>query len=127
MQRQEREARNNFQEAAEELARARPQLIAELSKHPKTLFDLWTEYAFGIGGRKAAKDFNSHERGKCRFVYCKRKVVWDCISLHVNAGYLAATAIDRILDCYGRNQTVTSIINAMVADKKNGGNPNLRV
>jgi hypothetical protein len=124
-QRLDREARNNFIEAAEELAQ--PQLIAELGKSPRSIFELWTEYAFGSGGRKAAKDFNVHERGKCRFNYCRRKVVWDCISLHVNAGFLAATACDRILECYGRNQTVTAIINAMVRDKRNGGHPNLRV
>lgn len=124
-QRQDREARNNFAEAAEALVQ--PLLIAELSKSPKSVFDLWTEYAFGIGGRKAAKDFNSHERGQSRFTYSRRKVVWDCISLHVNAGFLAATACDRILDCYGRSQTVTEIINAMVRDKRHGGHPNLRV
>jgi hypothetical protein len=124
-QRQDREARNNFLDAAEEVAQ--PQLVAELGKAPKSIYDLWTEYAFGSGGRKAAKDFNVHERGKCRFNYSRRKVVWDCIALHVNAGFLAATACDRILECYGRNQTVTAIINAMVKDKKHGGHPNLRV
>jgi hypothetical protein len=124
-QREDREARNNFEAAAEALAV--PVLVAELSRGPKTLFDLWIEYAFGIGGRKAAKDFTSFERGKNRFAYCRRKIVWDCISKHVNAGFLAATAIDRILECYGRNQNVSAIITAMVADKKAGGHPNLRV
>jgi hypothetical protein len=29
---------------------------AELCPRPKSLHELWTEYMFGIGGRKAAKD-----------------------------------------------------------------------
>jgi hypothetical protein len=124
-QRNDREARNNFIEAAEALVR--PELMSELSRAPRTLFDLWAEYAFGVGGNKAAKDFTFHERGKNRFAYCRRKVVWDCISMHVNAGYMAATAIDRILECYGKNQNVSAIIKMMVQDKKRGGHPNLRL
>ena len=124
-QRNDREERNNFNDAAAELLR--PELLSELSKAPRTLFDLWAEYAFGIGGNKAAKDFTAHERGKNRFAYCRRKVVWDCISLHVHAGYNAATAIDRIMECYGKNQNVSAIIKLMVQDKKRGGHPNLRL
>jgi hypothetical protein len=127
-QRREREAHDNIEEAAALFDEEhRTQLIAVLSKTPRTLFDLWIEYQHGIGGNKPAKDFTYTERGKCKFKYCRRKVVWDCISKHVNAGYLAATAIDRIYQCYGRNQTVSSIIVAMVRDKKNGGHPNLRI
>ena len=37
---------------------------ATLSRVPRTLHLLWTEYEVGIGGRKAAKDFTAHERGK---------------------------------------------------------------
>ena len=124
-QREDREARNNFAEAAAALVR--PALIAALSKGPRTLFDLWEEYAFGIGGKKPAKDFTSFERGACRFVYCRRKVFWDCVSKHVNAGYLAVTAIDRILEAYGRNKTVSSILVLMVRDKPAGGHANLRL
>jgi hypothetical protein len=124
-QRQDRAERNNFIEAAEALAQ--PQLIPQLSKAPRTLFDLWEEYAFGMAGRKAAKDFTSFERGACRYVYCRRKVFWDCVSKHVNAGYLAVTAIDRILDAYGRSLTVTSILILMSRDKATGGHANLRV
>jgi hypothetical protein len=36
---------------------------AELCPRPKSLHELWTEYMFGIGGRKAAKDFTPVERG----------------------------------------------------------------
>jgi hypothetical protein len=54
---------------------------AELCPRPKSLHELWTEYMFGIGGRKAAKDYTPVERGRCRHkCYCCRKLVlWDCI------------------------------------------------
>jgi hypothetical protein len=39
---------------------------AELCLRPKSLHELWTEYMFGIGGRKAAKDFTPVESGQCR-------------------------------------------------------------
>lgn len=124
-QRNDRDARNNFRDEAEALAQ--PELLAVLGKAPKTLFDLWAEYAFGVGGNKAAKDFTFHERGKNRFAYCRRKVIWDCISLHIHAGHTAAAAIERIHECYGKNQNVTAIIKMMVQDKKIGGHPNLRL
>jgi hypothetical protein len=127
-QRREREAHDNVAEAAALFNEEhRTQQTAELSKTPRNLFDLWIEYQHGIGGNKAAKDFTYTERGKCKFKYCRRKVVWDCISKHVNAGYLAATAIDRIYQCYGRSQNVSAIIVSMVHDKRTGGHPNLRI
>jgi hypothetical protein len=128
-QRRERENHeNNNIEAALQLNEEAPrQLLAALSKTPRSLFDLWIEYTSGIGGNKPAKDFTFVERGFCKFKYCRRKVVWDCISAHVNAGHLAAVAIDRIYQAYGRNQTVSTIINAMIQDKKRDGHPNLRI
>jgi hypothetical protein len=101
--------------------------IAELMSAPRTLYDLWIEYEMGTGNRKAAKDFTYNERGRCRFKYCRRKVVWDCISKHVNAGFTAMTAVDKIYECYGRGETVTSIIKKMTNDKKTGGHPSLHV
>ena len=100
-------------------------VFAELSPHPRTLHDLWQEYMYGIGGRKAAKDFSSAERGKVRHKYCRRKLVWDTVSRLVRAGYTAETAIDRIYQCYGRNQAVSKIINEMKVHKQHGGHPNL--
>jgi hypothetical protein len=35
------------------------------------------------------------------------------------------TAIIRIRQCYGQQQNVAAIINKMIADRKNGGHPNL--
>jgi hypothetical protein len=125
-QQRERAENDNLVEAGEAFDEGRTQIIAELSTTPRSLYDLWIEYTNGIGGRKPAKDFSYTERGKYKFKYCRRKVVWDCIVKHVNAGYLAAVAIDRIYQAYGINQTVSSIITAMVKDKKRGGHPNLR-
>lgn len=39
---------------------------ATLSRNPKTLHTLWLEYEFGLGNRKAAKDFTREERGKVK-------------------------------------------------------------
>ena len=101
-------------------------MIAELSKTTINLYDLWTKYTNGIGGQKPAKDFTYTEKAKFKFKYCRRKVVWDCVAKHVNAGYMAAVAIDRIYQCYDVNQKMSSIITSMVQDKKRGGHPNLR-
>lgn len=126
-QQQEREQNDNLAQAVVLFNYERQPLIAELSKTPRTIFDLWTEYQTGSGGRKAAKDFTFTERGKCKFKYCRRKVVWDCIVKHVNAGHFAEVAIDKIYQCYGQSSNVSFIINAMVQDKKTGGHPNLRI
>ncbi len=37
--------------------------VAKLSKCSQNLYDLWKEYEFGFNGCKAAKDWNSSERG----------------------------------------------------------------
>ena len=39
-----------------------------LSKCPKSLYVLWQEYEFGIGGRKPAKLFSAMERGKVKYI-----------------------------------------------------------
>ena len=98
-----------------------------LSNSPRTLFDLWGEWTTGLGGRKAAKDFTSHDRGLVRFKYCRRKVFWDCVNKHVCAGYTAHACIDKIYLSYGIGLSVTSILNKMVQDKKDGGHYNLQI
>jgi hypothetical protein len=112
--------------AAEE-AELRRRPIAVLSSHPRNLYDLWTEYSFGIGGRKAAKDFTAEERGLNKFKYCRRKNFWDIISLHVRAGFEARTAIDRVYECYGKQLSVYTILDLIRKDKQTGGHPNLRL
>ena len=99
---------------------------AVLSPLPRSLYDLWNEYQFGIGGRKPAKDFTPNERGRVKHNYARRKVVWEKVDELVRRGYTAEVAIDRIYNVYGRSQSVTKIIDAMKVDRRNGGHANLR-
>ena len=94
-----------------------------LSPTPRTIFDLWDEWTVGLGGRKPAKDFTSMERGKVKYKYCRRKVVWDTISKMVRGGMTAHAAMDKILDTYGRYLPLTKLINIMLRDRKNGTVP----
>ena len=94
-----------------------------MSKCPRSLYDLWKEYVTGFSGNKPARDFNSSERGACRFVYAKRNHVWQLVVKLTRMGYISSDkAIDKIYDVYGHNTSVTNIIKGIVADKKNGGN-----
>jgi hypothetical protein len=45
--------------------------------------------------------------------YHRRKVVWDCISALVRAGFTAQVAIDRVYQLYGKNTKFTRISNRM--------------
>ena len=94
--------------------------LSSLSPHPRSLHQLWQEYEFGIGGRKAAKLFTPQERGKVKHKYHRRKVVWDCIARLIRAGSTADVAINTILAIYGANTTVTQIINQMKHDRQAG-------
>jgi hypothetical protein len=98
-----------------------------LSPNPRDLHSLWQEYEFGIGGRKAARLFTAVERGRVKYTYHRRKVVWDQVALMIRAGYTAQTAIDRIYEVHGVNRNVTYIINQMRRDRMTGGNPLLNV
>ena len=104
-----------------------PSPNVSLSKMPKTLNYLWMEYEFGLNNKKAAKDFSSVERGRVKYRYHRRKVVWDKISEMVRAGHNSEDAINKIYDAYGHKTSVTNIINKMRKDRKDGGHPNLQV
>jgi Transcriptional activator of glycolytic enzymes len=84
-----------------------------LSPTPRNLHILWQEFQFGIGGRKAAKLFTREERGRCKYTYHRRKVVWDRIQTMIREGHTSETAIDTIYDRFGREKSVTKIINEM--------------
>jgi hypothetical protein len=103
--------------------------VSTLSPTPRTLYILWQEYEFGIGGRKPARLFTPAERGKVKYSYHRRKVVWDVIASLVRAGDTAQVAIDRIYEVYGAAMTVSHIINMMRRDRRtyNGCHPQLRV
>jgi hypothetical protein len=113
-----RRANNQEAEAAAEPNQA--PYASTLCPNPRTLYNLWEEYENGIGGRKAASLFSSQERGRVKHKYHRRKVVWDCISGLVRAGFTAQVAIDRIYNVYGVNAPVTRIINQMKRDRQTG-------
>ena len=50
-------------------------LETSLSRHPKTLYDLWDEYTVGLERCKPAKLYSSTQRGRCKYKYTRRKVV----------------------------------------------------
>jgi hypothetical protein len=89
---------------------------ASLVPTPCNLFDIWTEWTVGIGGRKPAKDFTARERGAVKHKYGRRKRVCDIISALIRAGHTVPIAIDRIYTVYGANSSVTLIINRLIAD-----------
>jgi len=98
---------------------AHPPRPADLSSTPRTLYALWDEFVIGIGGRKPASEFTREERGRVKFKYCRRKVIWDRVRLLINAGLTAQVAIDRIYDVYGQSKSVTDIIKALKKDINN--------
>lgn len=98
--------------------------LAKLGK-PKNLLQLWHEYLFGLNGNKPAKDFTTVERGKCRFVYSRRKSFWDVMIQLINQGLDELTAIDRIRQCYGHSVSVTDITKALTTAKRTGFHVNL--
>ena len=100
---------NNNENLPERLGGVEP--TATLSSCPRTLYVLWQEWEVGIGGRKAARLFTARERGRVKYSYHRRKVVWDAIQHQVYVGHTAERAIDRIYNLYGVGSTVTTIIN----------------
>ena len=98
---------------------------ATLSRCPRNLYVLWQEYEFGLGGRKPARQFTSAERGRVKFKYSRRKIIWGAIDRMVRGGATAQVAIDRIYEVYGR-LNVSAMATAMREDEKHGGHQHLR-
>jgi hypothetical protein len=100
---------------------------ALLSKCPKNLHVLWAEYESGIGGNKPARLFAQADRGKVKYKYCQRKIVWDAIENMRTRGVSAAAAIERIYtECDGPTTPVHAVINKLREWRRAGeGNPRL--
>jgi hypothetical protein len=62
-----RNARAAAAEQVEGISQTGP--AATLSPHPKSIHSLWQEYEFGVGGRKAAKDFTAASGARKSEVY----------------------------------------------------------
>ena len=98
--------------------------VNTLTKTPKTLHTLWTEWEFGIAGNKPAKRFIANERGRVRFQYSLRKGFWDLCSQMICHGYTSDSAIDKIYSVYP-GLPLTKILRKIRSDRKTGGNPAL--
>jgi hypothetical protein len=89
---------------------------------------LWNEYELDIGGRKPAKDFLLHERGKVKNIYSLCNAGWQIISGLVRLGHTSEVAIDRIYAVYGSQPSVTVIQRSLKKDVKAGRrSPNLQI
>ena len=98
-----------------------------------SLLSLWTEYEFGIGGRKPAKAWKGEERGhkSQKQTYYRRNCIWRIQLRLVNKGYRIEAANALIRRTYGERTSITNMAIAIVADRKtykdNGGlHPNFR-
>mmetsp|Transcript_1837 Transcript_1837/g.5364 ORF Transcript_1837/g.5364 Transcript_1837/m.5364 type:complete len:128 (-) Transcript_1837:56-439(-) len=91
----------------------------------RNLYVLWQEYEFGVGGRNPARLFTSVERGRVKFKYSRRKIIWGGIDRMVRGGATAQVAIDKIYEVYGK-LNVSAMTSAMRQDEKNGGHQQLR-
>ena len=100
----------------------RPPILCDC---PRTLNVLWDEYQNGIGGSKPARAFTRAERGRCRFKYSKRLLVWKCIDRLLDRGYSLGEACRKIHQVYGV-VSITKIIKAMRRDENRGGHAALR-
>jgi type II secretory pathway component PulF len=89
--------------------------VAELTANPKDLITLWEEYQNGVGHRKAAQLFMPSERAgraHIKHKYHHRKIVWDILSLLVNANVHFEEACEHVYAAYpGKSLTaITSSI-----------------
>ena len=89
---------------------------------------LWDKYVNGIGGNKPAREFTQEERGlkQNKFKYCNRRIIWKCMErLIVRGNNTVATAVRKISEVYGTT-CVTTLIQMMRLDERNGGHARLR-
>ena len=94
---------------------------ANLCKCPKNLYVLWAEFESGVGGNKPARLFTASERGKVKFKYCRRKIVWDVIDDLVRRGLSSDVAIDRVYaECGGPNANVNDVIARLKEFRRTG-------
>ena len=83
-------------------------------------------HEFGLQGRKAAKRFTSRERGRVKYKYHRRKVVWDTILRLLGRGHSIHTAVGQIERVYGEGKTVSTYINLLQHDRRVGHHRDLR-
>jgi len=100
---------------------------AELAPNLHSLEELWTEWKFGIGGRKPAQLFSSRERGghgskAKRMKFCHRLKIYLLLQKLVDEGRTPAQAVAAIKDNYGACFSVTQFSEAI---KRMPNHPNI--
>ena len=93
-----------------------PSTVVALMHGPKTLHDLWVEWKFGTGGRKAASTFNKQEIGTVKSVFSFCLFFWTKIEEMIRSGMTAQLACDEVYQAYGPGQSITCILRAMKHD-----------
>ena len=88
--------------------------------HPRTLGALWNKWQNGITGSKPAREFSRQEKGRVKFKYSNRLIVWKCIERLLDRGNNLSTAFSKICRVYG-GVTITVLIKKMSRDERNGG------
>jgi hypothetical protein len=85
---------------------------------------LWEEYQNGIGHQKAVRLFNAQEHGHVhiKHKYHHHKIVWDILSLLVNANVHFEEACECIYAAYA-GKSLTAITSSIKKDKKNNTLP----
>ena len=107
---------------------------ATLAPHLRTLIDLWHEYYTGIGGRRAAKDWTTREKGRkgWKQKYYRRNCIWQIQERLVRSGMTPNEACAKLRQTYGLGLSVTKIIDRIIEDRQRYRNhqlkchPNLR-
>ena len=107
-----------------------------LAPNIRDLMTLWTEWEYGIAGRKAAKSWTSVERGaggnaKVKQMYHRRRNIWAIQQRMINKGRTIYEANRIIESTYGANLSITALSMAIADDRKryaaHGGiHPNFR-
>jgi Transcriptional activator of glycolytic enzymes len=86
---------------------------------PKTLLELWNEYAVGIEGRLPAKVLSRAQQKGQPTTYWKKKVFWDLMSPLVESKVPPAKACQRFYIVYGCKSTTQEILAKIKQDGAN--------
>ena len=92
---------------------------AALSKKPRSLYQLWTEWQQGIDGNKPAKDFTKAERNSKnnKQKFYRRLNVWALQAKLLRQGHSILSANDHIHTVTG-GKTVTAVIDKIISYKR---------
>ena len=83
---------------------------ASLSPCPRTLYDLWTAFMFGLGERKPASQFTQVERaGRVKHKYFCRNTIWKMVQRLVRMGLMSDLGVDTMHICCVWSSEVSDI------------------